>query len=368
VGTADDQAEIEADYAMDADVLDLSISADSMDVSTLRAQVSLAAVPWLEQLQSGRWSGQLHYRRQPPAPPPAKPGWTGTLDVRDAKVAVPGLADPLQLLAAHAQIDGARVTLDHVTAQAGKLAFTGDYRYEPSAAHPHRVHLHAGEIDAADLESEFAPTMRRNPGLLAQALGRSALPEWLQQRGVEGSVSIDDLSLAGFHFEGVRTRLVWVGDRVDLDGIQASLDRAVLTGRLAVSLHSAHPSYRLTAKLKGLGYLTGKLDAEGTVQSFGSGTQLLTNLTSEGSFTGTGWDLGSLTSYRSVGGSYHMTWAPAGPRLHFTDLNLRDSDDTYTGNGATQENGHVIVLLTNGSREMRVIGPLAKLRVEEGAR
>jgi hypothetical protein len=364
VGTANDQARIEADYAMDRDALDLSISADSMDVSTLRAQVSLAAVPWLEQVQSGRWSGRLHYRRQPGAAP-STTGWTGAVDVRDAQLAVPGMADPLQLAAAHAQIDGARVVLDHMTAQAGKLEFTGDFRYEPASAHPQRVRLHAAEIDAADLEAELAPTLRRNTGLLAQALGRSALPEWLLERGVEGAVQIDDLSLAGYHFEGLRTRLLWVGERVDLDGIQATLAHAALTGRLGVNLRNSRPSYRLTAKVKGVDYLAGKLDAEGTVASFGSGAQLLTNLTSEGSFTGTSWDLGSLMACRSVGGSFHLTWAPAGPRLHLTDLSLRDTDDTYTGNGATQENGHVIVLLTNGSREMRVSGPLAKLRVED---
>jgi hypothetical protein len=367
VATANGQARIEADYAMDRESLDLSISADSMDVAALRAQVALAAVPWLEQVQSGEWSGQLHYRYQPPASlqPAAKAGWTGTLDVRDAQVAVPGLADPLQLASAHAQIDGARVALDRVSARAGKLAFTGDYRYEPAAAHPHRVRVHAGEIDAADLETEFEPTLRHNSGLLAQAFGRTRLPEWLRQMRVDGTVQIDDFSLAGVHLEGLRTRLVWVGERVDLGGIQATLDRAALTGNLAVSLRTTHPSYRLTAKVKGLDYLGGKLDGEGTVESFGSGTQLLTNLSSEGTFTGAGWDLGVETAYRSASGAYHLTWGPSGPRFHLTDLSLRDAEETYTGNGATQENGHVIVLLTNGSREMRVSGPPAKLRVED---
>jgi hypothetical protein len=364
VGTATDQARIEADYAMDSEVLDLSISGDSMDVSTLRAQVFLAAVPWLEQVRSGRWSGQLHYRSQVVGAP-SKAGWTGTLDVRDAQVAVPGMADPLQLASAHAQIDGSRVVLDRVTATAGKLAFTGDYRYEPTAVHPHRVHLHAADLDAADLDAEFAPTLRRNTGLLAQALGRAAPPEWLQQRGVEGTVQIDDLSLAGFHLEGLKARLLWVAERVDLEAAQATFGRAALTGRLAVSLRGTRPSYRVAVKLKGLDYLTGKLDVEGMVATYGWGTQLLTNLTSEGTFTGSSWDLGALTACRSVGGTFHLTWAPAGPRLHLTGLSLRDTDDTFTGNGATQENGHVIVLLTNGSREMRVSGPLAKLRVEE---
>jgi hypothetical protein len=387
VGTVNDQARIEADYAMDRQVLDLAISADSMDVSTLRAQVALAAVPWLEQVVAGRWSGQLHYRYEPkaqtapPAPAPAaararagaapappKAGWSGSLELRDAQLAVPGMADPLKLGSAHAQIDGARVVLDRVTARAGKLAFTGDYRYEPAAARPHRLHVRAAEVDAADLETEFAPTLRRSTGLLAQAFGRSRLPDWLRHRGVEGTVQIGDLSLAGLHFEGLRARLTWVAERVDLDGIQATSGGAAVSGRLGVNLRSVLPSYHLAARLKGLDYLTGKLDAEGSLESFGSGTQLLTNLTSEGSFLGAGWDLGAPEACRGVEGVFHLRWAPSGPSLHLTEVILRDEEDTYTGNGATEENGHVIVLLTSGSREMRVSGPLARLRVEDAAR
>ena len=68
VHTADqDQAEIQADYAMNEQTLDLSISTESMKVASLRSQVALAAVPWLEQVRSGQWSGQLHYHREPTA-------------------------------------------------------------------------------------------------------------------------------------------------------------------------------------------------------------------------------------------------------------------------------------------------------------
>ena len=110
------------------------------------------------------------------------------------------------------------------------------------------------------------------------------------------------------------------------------------------------------------------MDVQGTVDTYGTGLQLLNNLSSDGTFAGKAWDLGTPTECRSVAGNFHLTWAGAVPRLHLTDLSLHDSDDTYTGNGATEENGRVIVLLTNGTREMRVTGPLAKLRVEETGR
>jgi hypothetical protein len=44
--------------------------------------------------------------------------------------------------------------------------------------------------------------------------------------------------------------------------------------------------------------------------------------------------------------------------FHLEDVRLR----------GTEENGHELVLLSNGSHGARVSGPLARLRVEEAAR
>jgi hypothetical protein len=68
--------------------------------------------------------------------------------------------------------------------------------------------------------------------------------------------------------------------------------------------------------------------------------------------------------YRSVAGVYNFAWWQAGPRLLLTSLNLRTEDETYTGRGATQDDGRLVILLTNGAREMRMSGTLAKLKVE----
>src|SRR5208337_171377 len=174
-------------------------------------------------------------------------GWTGRLELGDAQIAVPGLADPLEIASARAQIEGARIVLDRLEAQAGKVAFTGEYRYEPGAARPHRLRLRAKEVDAADLEAEVGPTLNRSTSLIARALGRTPVPAWLAGRAVDGTVQIDDLLLAGGHLENVRAHLLWDVARVEFDGIQAKLDGAAITGKLAVNLRTARPSYKLTA-------------------------------------------------------------------------------------------------------------------------
>jgi hypothetical protein len=355
-----DQAGIEADYAMDPGALDLTISTASMKVASLRAQVALAAVPWLAQVQAGQWQGQLHYHRDA-----LKAAWTGALEVHDAQISVPGLADPLQLAVARAQINGARVELDRVQAQAGKIAFTGQYSYEPASARPHRLRLHAITVDAADLEDELMPTLRRNSGLIARALGRSSLPDWLRDRRVDGTLQIDDLLLGGAHLENLRARLLWDAARVEFENFQARFTGAAVTGRLTASLRGTRPSYRAAMKIKGLGWESGKLDAEGTLDSSGTGIQLLANLSSQGFFVGAALDFGAPGPWRAVSGNYNLTWSSTAPRLHLTSLSLRNAEETYTGSGATQEDGKMVILLTNGTREVRVTGPLDKLKVEE---
>ena len=354
-----DEAQVEADYAIGDNTLDLAISAKAMKVASLRAQVALAAVPWLEQVRAGRWSGELHYHYGVDLS-----GWTGRLELSGAEIPVPGLTDPVQLTSAHAQIDGARVVLDHIDAQAGKSAFTGSYSYEPGATRPHRLRLRSAALDAAEVEAEWMPTLRRNSGLLARALGRSSLPDWLQQRAVDGTIQVDDFLIAGTHLQNLRAHLLWDVARIQLEGLQARLDKTAINGTLTMNLRGTRPSYRLDAKVKGLSWQGGKLDGTGTLETSGTGLQLAANLTADGTFAGTGLDFGSMIGH-TVSGNYSMAWAQRAPRLRLTDLNLRSDDDTYTGRGATQDDGRLVIVLTNGVKEVRVSGALDKLKVEE---
>jgi hypothetical protein len=355
--TADqDEAEVQADYAIDQDTLDLGIHSEAMKVGSLRAQAALAAVPWLEQLQAGQWSGDLDYHREP-----QQSGWSGRLQLTGARIEVPGLAHPVELAAARVQIDGARVVLDRLDAGIGDIRFGGDYRYEPGASRPHRFRLHVESLDAAQLEAEFFPTLRRSSSLIARALGRTGMPDWLKRRGADGLILIDDLDLAGQRLEGFRAHLLWDGGRAELDSVQAKLNRAAITGKLAVNLRGERPAYQFTGKVKGMAWQSGKLDAEGTLESSGVGKQLLANLVSQGLFTGSALDFGTSPVWRSVSGSYSLALAP---RLRLTALKLKMEDETYTGRGNMLDDGRLVILLSNGANEMRMTGTLARLKLE----
>jgi len=357
-----DQARVEADYAFGDGAFDIAISADRMRVLALRAQIALAAVPWLEQVRSGDWSGQVRYHSDA-----VKAGWTGSLQVDQAEIPVDGFADPLRIDSARVEIDGARVTIDRLRGAAGKLSFIGDYAYLPGAPHPHRVHLRAADWDAADVETECLPTLRRGTSLLARALGRTTLPDWLKARQVEGSVQIDRLTLAGVRLDGVRSHLEWDAGRVEFGNFEAALAHAAIKGRLALNLSGSLPAYRFTGQVKNVPWQSGGLGAGGSLASSGIGAQLVANLTSTGTFSGTALDLGAAAPCRASG-NYSLTWARGVPQLKLTNLNLRTGEDVYTGRGATQNDGRLLIVLINGTKEMRVAGIPGKLKVEETAR
>src|SRR5262249_28034262 len=150
----------------------------------------------------------------------------------------------------------------------------------PAMTRPHRVRFRVAELDAADLEAALLPTFRRDRSLIARALGRSSLPDWLTQRAVEGTLQVDQLAIGDLRLGGIRAQLRWDVARIELDALQARLDRASITGKLSIGLRGARPTYRMTGKVKGLNWQSGKIDAEGTLETAGIGSQVLANLTS----------------------------------------------------------------------------------------
>jgi hypothetical protein len=369
VRTAQDEtAQLEADYDWKAQSLDLTISTDSMRVESLRAQAALAAIPWLEQVSTGTWKGQLRYQivaAAPAGPTIAMTGWTGAIDLQDAAFPLPGLAEPVAVGSATAHIDGARVTLDRIHAQAGKVAMEGEYRYEPKMARPHRLRIRIPEADAAELERLLLPTLRHSSGLIARALGRTSLPDWLADRRLDATVQIGMLHLGDAEVGALQTHLLWDGAKAEFSDIRGSLDGGRVTGVLTVGLRGNLPTYRLQASTQGVEWKSGKVDAETVLESSGTGLELLARLHSSGVFVARGLEMEALPDLETVSGAYDMIWAQAAPILRFTDLQLVSGDETYTGQGATQPDGRLLFQLTSGSKEMHMSGTLAQLRLDQ---
>jgi len=127
---------------------------------------------------------------------------------------------------------------------------------------------------------------------------------------VEGTIQIDHLALAGSRLDGVRSRLEWDAGRVEFSNLDATLAHTAIKGRLAVNLSGSLPAYRFTGQVKNLPWQSGGLDAGGSLTTSGIGAQLVTNLASTGTFSGTGLDFGAVAPCRASG-NYSLLWRAA---------------------------------------------------------
>ena len=363
--SGDDLARIEAEYELNNGALALRIATDSMSVAGLRSQASLAAVPILEQVQSGTWKGHLQYQRAPGL----AGEWSGAFQLEDADITLPGLADPLRVQSAHAKVDGARVTVEKMDISAGELTAQADYHYEPGAIRPHRVRISFPNLDAAELERLMMPVLRRNRGLIARAFGfgRSPAPGWLLDRRVDGSVAVDSLHLAGVELQKVQARLIWNGTSLVLADIAGAVDNGTLSGRLTVDVSGNEPLYHFAGRAKSVEWNGGTFDAEAALNTSGTGIALAANLRSEGSFTGQSFDDQPLDQFDSVSGCYALEWAMPAPRLRFSELQMSTGGQLFLGSGTMQDDGRLLIQVSNGSRQLNVTGTLAQLRLDESA-
>jgi hypothetical protein len=225
-----------------------------------------------------------------------------------------------------------------------------------------------GEVDAAELERVLMPALERRGNLLARAFRRVPVPDWLASRHVDGTVQIGALTIGDVRLEKLRGRLLWDALKVELDAIQARIENGTVTGTLAVNLRGARPSYRLVTKARRMDFYGGKIDAETVLDTTGTGAALMENLRAEGTFNGHAIEMPSLPPLKTMSGSYKLAWSRNQPWLQLSELQLATGAEVFTGRGATQDDGRLLVQLSSGTREMRFSGSLAQLHVDEPPR
>ena len=121
------------------------------------------------------------------------------------------------------------------------------------------------------------------------------------------------------------------------------------------------------SRLKAIAWNGGSLEAEVAVNTSGVGELLQANLRSDGSFTGRGFEVSPLDEFDSISGCYTLEWAKPVPHLQFSDLRMSSGTEVFSGKGAMQDDGRLLIQLSNGTRQLNMTGTLAQLRVDEGA-
>jgi hypothetical protein len=362
---ADRAAQVEADFRADRQSLEVLATTRGLATSDLRAaserMFGAPPIPLLAACQQGQWCGWVRYRRQ------GETGgeWSGSVELRDARPAVEGLAEPLLVRSASVQIDGPRLALSRIRAQAGKIAFEGEFRRE-GVDRPDRLRISIPEASAAEIERVLAPTLRRQRGLLARTLRlvRGDVPDWLDSRRADLAVGIGVLTAEDLRWEKVRLRLIWRGAAVDIAELTSAWSEGALKAIGSISLAAPAPVYRLQGRLRGFAWRGAKIDVNGKLETAGSGAELFQNLRSNGTLSTADLPLLEDAECLFAKGRYDVSVRRGAPRLKLTSLKVALDDEIYLGQGSSLADGRVAIDLVSEKRELRLVGRLAPFRFE----
>jgi hypothetical protein len=356
-----ESAEVEGRYGFGENAgLDLKITTRGLSVAGLRP-FGLTAIPIIDQTSQGTWKGWARYRIAPENDEDNRGEWSGEYELQNARIAVDGLADPVRIQSAAVSLNGPRVAVTRIKGRAGDVAFTGEYRLDQAAPRRHRFKLAIPEADAAELQRLFAPALQRDRSFLARALrlGAAALPEWLSARKADGSISINALTAGDKTVRIENARVVWDGPVIRFTKVNAKTDPESFEGDVSMDLSGRAPRYHLDGNLRDVAYGGGKIDFDGTLDSEGSGIQLLTSLKGEGRFHGRSIAFAPEADFRTASGWFEVTAGVSGARWKITNLEVLQNGESYVGNGVTQPDGKLVLELANRGRQFKYTGPLA---------
>jgi hypothetical protein len=346
-----ESAEVEGSFSLEsAAQLDLKITTRALSVSDMRS-FGVASIPLLDQTPQGTWRGWARYQwaRDEAGQ------WSGEYELLNARIPVEGLAEVVKVQSAAVSLSGKHVAVSRLRARVGDIAFTGDYRWDPSAVRPHKFHLAIPKADAAELQRVLTPALVRDRGFFARTLrlGDAPVPEWLKARRADGTVTIGTLTFGDTQVHVDSARMLWDAAQVRFVGMSAHIEQALLAGDLTIDLSGRVPHYRFDGKFGDVTYKDGKLDFEGFVDADGAGADILASAHAEGRVRGRSITFSPDAEFRTAAACFEVSEQGVGERWKLSSVEVTQGSDTYTGSGATQSDGRLVLDLLSRGRQVR---------------
>lgn len=341
-------ADVEGAYDTSIGAADIQVTTKAMSVSELRTGsgqlLGAGVIPMFQMCRQGTWRGWVRYVRDG-----KDDEWLAAFELRGGRFDIEGLRDPLRIASASVEVRGPRVAITQIRGRVGTIPFHGEY-HQDRANTPARLKIDIPEADLAGLEQLFLPSLRRDSGLLARFHLRSPqLPGWLRARDVDANVKVGKLTVEDQVWSVEQMRVLWDGATAKITGFEARHAEAEATGEATVDLTGSQPRYRFEGMIDGLDYRDGTLSVTGTGSSAGLGGGVLANATASGTFSGEGLTLAPDTGFESISGGFEF--GPAG-RVQLTGLQASQAGESFTGQGITQPDGHILLELTGTRRQV----------------
>jgi len=336
--------------------LDLKIATRGLGVADMRS-FKLISIPLLNQTAQGSWRGWVRYRAGE---------WAGEYDLQNARIPIDGISEPLRIQSALVRLNDKRVFVSRLKARAGKIALTGDYRWDPQAVRPHKFTLAFAEVDAGELGRLLAPAFDRQQGFLARTLrlAPSPVPDWLKARRADGTISIGAFTVGDTVVRVDRARLLWDATLIRLAGVDghvldADTDQADIEGDVEIGLDRGAPRFKFDGTLAGVPYKSGTLDFDGSFEADGIGNQFFESARAEGRVHGISISFAPDAEFKTASGCFLLLGSPGGMVWKLSDLELLQNGELYTGTGLSQSDGKLVLDLSRGGRQVRLATALA---------
>jgi hypothetical protein len=317
--------------------------------------------PWfampsaLAAFEKGNLTGQLlnSYDGTDPAT------WSGQLEIANATVRLPGLADPLRQFEGRVTFDHSTFNVQHFSGRLSEERIRGEYYYNALLRHPEHLRLHVSDADLSQVGTSLEPTLRAQ-GLLARLhFGRRAVPAWLAARNLEADVMIEQFAAGGTGLGGVRAHLVWQGTNVQFNSVQLQLPEGHIAARGTMNLAAYSPRFRFAVTATGFRWKGGVLNADGTFETSGTGSEAVRNLRASGSFAGQDLSLSPEDAFGKLSGLFDCSFDDGWANLRLSKIEASQGDEAWIGEAASRSDGKLIFDLENGSGQRRVISTMA---------
>ena len=150
-----------------------------------------------------------------------------------------------------------------------------------------------------------------------------------------------------------RAHVLWDGTEVRLAGLDVTIEDAQVNGGLTIDLSNGVPHYRFDGNLRNVAYKGGTLDFDGSLDAEGAGADLLTSARAEGSLRGRSVAFSPDADFRTVAACFDLL---PGVRWKISCLEVTQGGDLYTGSGATQADGRLVLDLSGRGKQVRYTG------------
>ncbi len=361
--------QVGGDYSWHNQHLAAAITVNAVSIATLKNTASAwfgapAALAAFSGGSDGTVTGELNYDNGLNATnanhePASLAGWSGQFQFSNAILQASGVAVPLKHAQGYVAFDAESFDLSHFSALLGAAAVQGSYRYNQTAKRQERLHVELPEADLEQLASALEPAWRE-PGLLARLpFTKRSIPDWLAARNLEGDVNIARLRFNNADLGPLNTHFIWQGANIHIAGLDLNLPDASVKGSGTVDLTVRTPVAHFKGSLSGYRWGGGMVNAEGELESAGTGSDSLRNLHATGNCWGNDLSLSLNEDFEKVSGLFDLSFAGGWPKLHLSKIQAVQGNDDWNGEASSNSDGQLIFDLGNGDRQLHIVSILA---------